>query len=561
MTTVVDELITRYTVDDRSSSAIRKIKQETNDAAKAFDNLKKASGNLASSFQSFSSSASNLKSTLGGIFGWLTRIAAIGVGGLIGLGIFSIRSAVEIDTLRRSIQGLTKDIERTNQIMRLARQLATESMFETGPVGEAAKRLLFFNLEVERFLPLAVNFAQGLDGTNETLLEFIQLLGRAKGGDLGQVFGPDGLGRFGMGRDFFAAMGLKFDKNGAFLGTVEEALAAIEKAVTSKFGDLSKAMAEGPMAKFASLMDSIKFAAAEVGAVILEKLIPVVEHLTTLFNKLAEEGVFVRIAESVMKLFNMDIGNGPMAAGFKWIENTLRNLPHYIEHFRNYLGAAFEAIGKAVKAIAIYFIITFGVSIVSAIIRFIRFIYKLGRAMKLIIPIVRALATSMGILMVIKTAGAAALSIAAGLAIFGGAMYLAYKGLDSLLPDLPTMPEPPGLPSDPPKPKDFRNPGTKLTNPFGTTSTAEKQQQTLNAISASTRATAQNTKRAVDLRAYALGGGDLGRLGVTPEEMSHYRKPRSNKEIKVRVVGDAYGIIERALRDYTEELKREGLLR
>lgn len=84
-------------------------------------------------------------------------------------------------------------------------------------------------------------------------------------------------------------------------------------------------------------------------------------------------------------------------------------------------------------------------------------------------------------------------------------------------------------------------------------------QQALNQIAGNTGATASNTQKQLDMQRYVLGGGDLGRLGVTPIEMS----ARQGREVRIKVDSGAatlddwiQGLINKAVR----ELKRRGQL-
>jgi hypothetical protein len=312
------------------------------------------------------------------------------------------------------------------------------------------------------------------------------------------------------------------------------------------------------MAKWASFMDSLKFAAASAGKVILSALLPVLERVTEIISNLAQGGHFERIAAAFMSILNIDAAQGPLGKGMLWLEDLIKSLPERIIAFYNTAGNAFEQLGRFIRQFVIFALIGFGVQIVGALVRFVRFLYELGKALKAIIPLIRAYATAQGIANVVATKGAAALAIAAGLAVLGASMYGAYALLDNVLPDVPEFQE--RKLKEPPKPtKPGKAPKFEPLKPGQPGSSGNPVQQALNQIAGNTAATAGNTQKQLDMQRYILGGGDLGRLGVTPVEMSG----RQGKEVRIKVDSGAAtlddwvsGLVSKAIR----ELRRRGQL-
>lgn len=85
--------------------------------------------------------------------------------------------------------------------------------------------------------------------------------------------------------------------------------------------------------------------------------------------------------------------------------------------------------------------------------------------------------------------------------------------------------------------------------------------KTLNNIEANTRQTAVNTRQALDLRKFALGGGEIGALGITPIERFRGGPNRRNLNLNIQGGRDALSraIAEIARQVYEQEdIRRNG---
>jgi hypothetical protein len=98
--------------------------------------------------------------------------------------------------------------------------------------------------------------------------------------------------------------GLKFDKGGSYLGSVDQALTAVEKLVNQKFGKLSEEMAKGAGAGLASFQDAWNIAMIKIGGVMLKYVIPIVTQLANALNNLSSSGILERLTAGLMEMFN-----------------------------------------------------------------------------------------------------------------------------------------------------------------------------------------------------------------------------------------------------------------
>lgn len=82
-------------------------------------------------------------------------------------------------------------------------------------------------------------------------------------------------------------------------------------------------------------------------------------------------------------------------------------------------------------------------------------------------------------------------------------------------------------------------------------------------IAQNTKQTADNTKKAVDMSRHVLGGGDLGRVGLTGTELDAiHGVGAGGGTVKVEVVGTAFdALMSDLLTKYTKQLRQQGALR
>lgn len=557
MSQIVDTLVTRYTLD---ASGYKKgaddVKKSTKGAADSIKSLKDTAGKLSSSFSGISSSFSDLQGRVMGVVGTVLKFGAVAATALIGLATYAVNAAVEMDTLKRRLVGVTGDAAKAARLWEVVKKLAQDSMFETGPVAEAAIMLEAFGVSAEKWTKLAVVMGSAFGGTADKLADFVAILGRLKGGQISEALGPDGLGRFGVSREVLRQFGAVFDKNGAFVGSAEEAMAIIERVVKEKFGAIAASMEGGPMAKLASFWDSVKFAAAEAGAVILTALLPHVEQLTNLFSWLVSSGVITDITTKLVGLFNIGSGQSPLVYGVLLLISSVYELANAIPELVKRFSVGMDSIKDAIALVATLAVAGFAIAVVQAVSSAIVALMALGEVLALIIS-----EEATALTMTIVGIAAVVAAVAAGVMLFKALrdqldkVGMSIKGLTGGLVDPSRIAKRAddwskqvGAPA-PMAPSDI---GQALSEQAGV-------QQALNQIAGNTAATATNTQKALDMQRYVLGGGDLGRLGVTPVEISGGR----SREVRIKVDTGDGGLdewVEKLLNRGIRELKRRGQL-
>lgn len=290
--------------------------------------------------------ARRLGAGLGGMmagFGRALQVAlgaVLGVGAaFVGLGIYAVKAATSFDTLERTLTAVTGSAERARAILAFVDELAIPSVFSTEVLAGAAKTLEAFGLRAERYLPIVEKLGTVFGGSAEKLDQFVRALGFIKGGRFGEAF--EALAAAGITRAELAGKGLQFDKGGQFLGSVEDALDAVEQLVNEKYGRLADEMASGPAARLASLWDQVQRGVRVAGRALLTAFLPYLDMAAEKVGAWVKDGTFERIGKQIASWFMPD---GPVIKGLIWFGGLIDDIVHAV----NMIQYNFRAVGNAV---------------------------------------------------------------------------------------------------------------------------------------------------------------------------------------------------------------------
>lgn len=352
--------------------------------------------------------------------------ALLGVTSALSIG-WATQQAIEFDTINRSLIAITGSAERAKQVLSFTDKLALPSIFTAQQLASGAKVLEAYGLETERFLPIAEKLGTVFGGTQEALDSYVTSLGYLKGQRFGEAF--ESLARAGISRDALKIEGLKFDKGGEFLGSVDEAMTAVETLVNKRFGKLSQEMAGGPQAKMASVMDAIGRGARQAGMVILSVLVPAAEKVGNFFSYLVDQKIIEKAVTGITKMFGgVNFGSGLVKA-LAWVTAALINAPKLVKG----IGEAFSYIVKHGAQIAA---VLGAVFLGGTMVRGIMSVVTAFKAVRAAI----AASTIGAIILQGAVAGAAGIAKAVAGALAGAAAgYAAYKSAEALMPSGDTL--------------------------------------------------------------------------------------------------------------------------
>lgn len=548
---VVDELILKYSLVDDFSGKAKKVEASAEGVKKALADAKSATSDIGAQISS-------------GFKGALTTITALGAG-IVGIGTYAVKSFLEFDKLNRMVRGLSDSADEAAHRMGLIQQLAEKTNFEKSQLGEAGEQILAFGLNFDRVLPLAAEFGTAMGDNTEKMAEFIQLLGRVKAGDFGRAFGPEGFGRFGMTRQAFEQEGLKFDKNGSFLGSAEQALNGVESLFHKRFDKLFDEMSSGPTAKITNLFDRFNDALIKVGGSIAERLLPFVTRADDALKDIASSGDLERIVNSFLDLFGIDTDDFDDA--IKGIKDSLSNLPSVISQFKPLVTILKEVAEHA----RFFFYLWVGAKVAS----FLSGVYDAVKAYKALAAMITAARDAQIGLDAAQAAGGATgigRSVVASLPQAGliGLILAGTYGVGKVIADLMNK----KTTETEKKAYEAISKPVPMWNEMAKRIKARKDEiaardakqkeaaEKLKEIATNTSKIAQTTKSSLDLQKFVGGGGDLADKALTPIDMYNYRhRPSQGAHTVNLVVPNTTGFemyIGSMMREMFAQMAREG---
>jgi hypothetical protein len=475
-----------------------------------------------------------------GILGQVAQIVSQ-IGGQL-LGAFmsiagqAIQVATEFDSLKRSFTALLGSEEAGGQLADFLRTWGQKSPFDQQPIFEAARAITAAGESVSRFLPLMERIALLRGGGAENLRDVANLFQMLFGGNVGRVFGPMGLGRFGIGKQQLEEHGARFDKGGQFIGDVADAVAVLERLLASdRFKNLNAIFEDAPATKLSNAIDSVNKALESMGKTILGFVLPYVEEFAGFVSALAEGGYVERLTKQFGEF--LGLGSGDTAGFRSFLEHVaaiLINLPSLISGIWEVVKRG----GQMLLELMTTMWDTMAALTNTMISKLEGIINVIQGVLRGLIPFYRGQGVSFPRIPTVEGAIGMGKGLLDQLAA-GGVFDDFLSGVSQTRDELSKL----------------GTGGANVVDPTAGMTAIGLQQQ----IAEATEETARNTRDLVDLSRTALGGGDIGRHGIQAIEGRSVR----GGEIRVRVSGATDSItramselFERMLADYERQRSR-----
>ena len=357
----INELITKYTLQDNFSQKADHIRAKAKNAADAIQHGQRVSkiswgssvggsstgmsfgggggGMFGDMFSGMADAASNInpislaiKSVIGplkffistylDVFQKLSVVTATGVGLLGAFVGKALQAANEFDSMERSFSAMLGSVDKGKQMMLWIRQYGLSSGFTQDAIVETTRSVVALGLDVEKYLPILEKFALFAGPDPSNLTEMAAIMRRLVGGQIAEAFGPEGLGRFGINRQMLSSFGAQFNKQGQFIGGVTEALLVLERVANESpmLKGLKAAFDDSPAVKFSNAVDAIQIALIEAGKVFQVAFMPYVEKFSEWIKQMVGSGGVQRFATNIVNMFSTLINK---AGGFEGILNTI----------------------------------------------------------------------------------------------------------------------------------------------------------------------------------------------------------------------------------------------
>lgn len=325
--------------------------------------------------------------------------------------------------------------------------------------------------------------------------------------------------------------------------------------MTSQFAKLPR-VTGGAQNAVENLSDAMWRLRGVAGGAIVGGVLPAVETLSTAISRMVDKGVLKNLFTDIVRVFGFNSLNSALMQGVAGLIAGLKQVPDVLRTIRNVLAPMFEFASRHIRLIATGLILWFGRSMITGVLAFAAAIMRIAQAIRAVGAGAAALQALGG------PAGAA--RAATALAVGAGVYY----GIGQMMPKLP---EETIAGFDPEQFTSDRNAamvtmmgldaggggmiGTLVElakSAIGGRADAQTARDMAgrNPAAETARNTAriaENTGKQLDYTRYALGGGELGRIGVTPVEFASARTGAGGRAVTVKIEGGR--TIEQTLAD------------
>ena len=208
--------------------------------------------------QSISSTLSSLKDKIFNVKNLIT-------GMVMGAGtkkIFdgTVGNAASFEQYETSFKVMMGSADQAKSKLKELSDYANTTPFQLPEVVQAGRTLMTFGLDTGTWVKNAGNLAAA---ANTNIADVATAMGRIKAGDFGEAF--ERMRDFGISKQMLEAQGLKFDKSGQYVGSVDQALNAVNTIVNQKFGGMTEAQGKTFNGLMSTFQDSLSSFGREIG--------------------------------------------------------------------------------------------------------------------------------------------------------------------------------------------------------------------------------------------------------------------------------------------------------
>jgi hypothetical protein len=527
MASVADTLITKYELQDNYSGKLKKISGETDKLGKSLDGITGGSssgtggslGGLVSGLGTLGGMAPGIGTAVTLIATAMAAVAAATVGATVAaakFGMEAMKAAAPMDTIERTFAGVYGSTKKAAEMMAYLKQEAMKSNFEFKSLANAAKLVVMNGMKFSEFKDAMQAIALRGSGDPAQNLETIaSTLTRIKAGDFAQAF--ENLRSFGVGKDTLVKLGATFDKSGQFTGNISDALELFKKIGAESQGVVDS-MNGGMEATLSNMEEGFGLMMQQAGKAIFENFKPLIDNIISTITDILDSGVIKDTINAISAIFDVDPGDN----------------------------------GLAKLAIGVLAAIRTGAWIVRSVWEGILGVVRFVQNVLKYIP---------------GFNGIGGVSPAGDLfSAIQGDWQRNYNEMMNTFQASQKVKQKKGNKSSvEPTIAAAKEAAKEATEEA--VGKMEEPASPLMQIARNTKQTADNTKASIDMSRHILGGGDIGRLGLSPAELDGLngrvrRGGSSNRAVKVKIIGGGSfeEVIQNIFNQALPQLKRQGLI-
>jgi hypothetical protein len=239
-----------------------------------------------------------------------------------------IKASAEMDRYHRQFTAIFGGKEQGDQATQWMQQYGLTSPLSQPSIAQLMRVIGQGGKDVNRFMPVAETLSlAGREDPDTNARDIASIFMRLIGGQIADAFGPEGLGRFGINREMLGSAGAKFDKSGSFIGNTDDALAVLEKLTQTHpvLKDLRALMETSTDTRLSNAWDAVQLSIQKTGAVLTEKILPIIEQASEWLRNLTQNGAIENIAQKFADMVGGPNGiKGMIAYALAFIENVPR---------------------------------------------------------------------------------------------------------------------------------------------------------------------------------------------------------------------------------------------
>lgn len=263
-----------------------------------------------------------------------------------------INAAAEMDRFKRQFTAIFGGQNQGEQVAKWMQDYGLTSALNQSSLAQLIKTIGLAQQDVARFLPVLETYTfLNSDNPDAMVEDIASVFRRLVGGQTAEALGPDGLGRFGINKSLLETYGARFDKQGRFLGSTQDALLVLERLSKESpmLKDLRAVMESSIDTQQSNAFDAIKMLMTEVGELAANYVLPMITQATTWIRNLAQSGAMKDLIDAWAGIMGGTDGLKPVIAG---VLTILEEMPRVLEYSALLVSATGMAISAMIKSIA-----------------------------------------------------------------------------------------------------------------------------------------------------------------------------------------------------------------
>lgn len=275
---------------------VRGVQDVTDQLKKVGDTAKESSKGIGILDIALGTLAGNLA---GKAVGGLMRMPGM----LFNAGAAAVNLSNQFEGIKVGLEAITGSAEQAEEKLDFIKRLAIPSEYTVSQIAEAGMMIEGMGLRLNRVLPLITQLTMGTRQTGEEYQRMaVGIFARLKEGILP---GPEQLVPFGLSEAALSQFAENVGPDGKIVREAKNMLDALERLITTRFGQTLELAANTGQAKMSALADVLEQTVARLGDALKRMVMPVVDALSGWLRYLKDSNWIDQFAERLGAAFHI----------------------------------------------------------------------------------------------------------------------------------------------------------------------------------------------------------------------------------------------------------------